>query len=71
VAWWKKRGRLTKAELVERKHQLEGEINVVAAELKRRRGRGEPTGDLETRLDGLWSRHYQTRLEIDRTDPNH
>jgi hypothetical protein len=54
--------------LVERKRQLEGQINVLASEVKRRQSRGEPAGDLQTRLDRLWSRHYQTRLEIDRTD---
>lgn len=70
MAWWNKRRPPSRAELIERKHQLEGRINVLAAEVKRRRKSGEPVGDLEARLDHLRSRHYQTRLEIDRTDPN-
>lgn len=70
MAWWNKRSHPTRAELIERKHQLEGHINVLASEVKRRRKNGEPVGDLEARLDHLRSRHYQTRLDIDRTAPN-
>jgi len=70
MAWRRKRRRPTRAELVERKHQPESQINVLAAEVKRRRNRGEPTGDVQARIDHLWSRHYQTRLEIDQTDPD-
>ena len=64
---WKKRTGPTRAELIERKHQLEGQIRVLAAELKRRRARGLSTGSLEARLDRLRTRHYETRLQIDRT----
>ena len=67
MMWWKKRTYPTRAELIERKHQLEGQINVLAAELRRRSARGEPTDSIETRLDQLRDRHHQTRLLIDRT----
>ena len=70
MIWWKKRKGPSRAELVDRKHQLEGQINVLAAELKRLGARGEPTDALEARLDQLRNRHHQTRLQIDRTDPS-
>ena len=56
----------TKAELVEKKHRLEGEINVLSAEVRRRRSRGESTAETERRLERARTLHYQTRLEIDR-----
>ena len=65
----KRRASPTRAELVRQKYLLEGQINVVAAELKRLSRRGESTQSVEARLEKLHSRHYQTRLEIDRTDP--
>mgnify|MGYP001811715292 FL=1 len=65
----KRRPGPTRAELVQQKYLLEGQINVVAAELKRLSRRGESTQSVEARLERLRSRHYQTRLEIDRTDP--
>ena len=64
-----KRRRPGRAALIERKHQLEGEINVLSAELHRRRRRGDPTSDVEKRLEQARSRHFQTRLEIDRAEP--
>jgi hypothetical protein len=67
MTWWKRRASPTRAELIERKHQLEGQINVLASELKRRSTQGEPTDSLETHLDQLRNRHHQTRLLIDRT----
>lgn len=54
---------------MERKHQLEGEINVLAAEVRRTGIRGAPTGDLQARLERLRDQHYRIRLQIDRTDP--
>ncbi len=69
MIWWKRRKPPTRPELVERKHQLEGQINVLAAELKRRGARGEPTGAVEARLNQMRNQHYQTRLQIDRTGP--
>ena len=68
--WHTKRRGPSRAELVERKRQLEGTINVLAVELKERNARNEPTGTLEERLERLRNQHYQTRLQIDRTDPD-
>jgi hypothetical protein len=65
-----RRRRPSRAELVERKHRLEGEINVLRSELRRRRGRGQPTADVERRLAQAQQQHLQTRLEIDRTAPD-
>jgi hypothetical protein len=66
VRWWKRR-RPSRQELIDRKHQLDGEIRSLAAEVRRRRSRGEDVTGLEARLGGLRRRHYETRLEIDRT----
>jgi len=66
---WLKRKRSGRAELIERKHQLEGEIRVLVAELHRRQARNEAVGDIEMRLTEARNRHYQTRLEIDRAEP--
>jgi hypothetical protein len=64
-----RRKRPSRSELVERKHRLEGEINVLRSEMRRRRGRGQSTGDVERRLARAQQQHVQTRLEIDRTAP--
>jgi len=58
-----------RAELIDRKHRLEGEISMLAAEVRRLRTSGRPTGDVTPRLEKARSKHYQTRLEIDRADP--
>lgn len=62
-----RRKRPGRTELVQRKHRLEGEINVLRSELRRRTGRGLDTADVERRLEQAQERHFQTRLEIDRT----
>lgn len=59
----------TRAELIERKHQLSGEIRALAAELRRVGARNESTAHIEDRLDRLRNLHYKTRQEIDRADP--
>lgn len=66
---WFRRTRPTRAELIERKHALEGEIRMVAAEVERLRARGVSAAGAEDRLARLRSRHYRTRQEIDRADP--
>lgn len=66
---WFRRTRPTRAELIERKYALEGEIRLLMAEVERRRAQGASTADTENRLAGLRSRHYRTRQEIDRADP--
>ena len=65
-----RRKRPSRTELVERKHQLEGEINVLRSELRRLRRSGQDTADVERRLTEAQRRHYETRLEIDRTSPD-
>lgn len=62
-----RRKRSSRAQLVQRKHTLEGEINALRAELRRQRLRGDDTTKVERRLARAQQRHYQTRLEIDRT----
>lgn len=65
-----RRKRPSRAELIERKHRLEGEINVLRAELRSRMQRGDDTAAIERRLTQAQRRHYETRLEIDRTGPD-
>lgn len=66
--WWQ-RSRPSRQELIQRKHQLAGEIRALGAEVERRRAQGEEVGDKERRLASLRHLHHQTRLEIDRTGP--
>ncbi len=68
LAPWRRR-RPSRAELIDRKHALEHEIRSLAADVERRRARNQPTGDADARLARLRSRHYQTRLAIDRAEP--
>lgn len=56
-----------RARLVDRKHQMEGEIRQLQRESRARSARGEDVGGLEARIASLQSKHYQLRLEIDRT----
>jgi hypothetical protein len=65
-----RRKRQSRASLIERKHRLEGEINVLRSELRRRQRRSHDTADVERRLAQAQQRHFQTRLEIDRTAPD-
>jgi len=62
-----RRARPKRQELIDRKHQLAGEIRSLTAEVNRRRARREPIGHLEQRLAKLRHDHHQTRLRIDRT----
>lgn len=66
--WWR-HSAPSRQQLIDRKHQLEGEIAALAAEVRRRRRRGVAVEDLETRLVTKRDRHHQTRLQIDRTAP--
>jgi hypothetical protein len=61
-----RRKRLTRAELIERKHRLEGEINTLQSDLRRQERCGQDTALTESRLARARRLHYQTRLEIDR-----
>lgn len=56
-----------RARLVDRKHQLEGEIRQLQRQSRSRAGRGEDVSDLESRITSLQAQHYQLRLKIDRT----
>jgi len=69
MRWRRRRTAPTRAQLIAQKHELEGEIGALASELRRRRSRGADIGEVEARLERLRGRHYQTRLEIDRTEP--
>ena len=60
---------LTRAELIERKHRLAGEIRSLEAERRQLAARHQPTAGVESRLDQLRNQHYRTRQEIDRADP--
>ncbi len=64
---WRRRRKPGRAELIERKHRLEGEISSLQADLKRHHRRGLPTADLEARLARLRDEHYRARLDIDRS----
>ena len=65
-----RRRRPSRVELVDRKHRLEGEINVLRGELRRLLKRGHDTAAVEHRLARAQQQHYRTRLEIDRTAPD-
>lgn len=60
----------TRAKLIQRKHDLEGQIAGLTADVRRARQRGEDATAAEARLERLQSEHHRTRLEIDRTDPD-
>jgi hypothetical protein len=62
--------RPSRADLVERKRRLEGEINALRSELRRVHASGSDAAALEQRLAAIRQRHYETRLEIDRADPD-
>jgi hypothetical protein len=66
---WARRNRPTRAALIERKHELDGQIRVLAAEIRRREARNQPTAQAENRIAHLRNLHYRTRLEIDRAQP--
>ena len=42
---------------------------MLAAEIKHRNARNEPTAEAKARIAHLRDLHYNTRLEIDRADP--
>ena len=69
VGSWRRR-RPGRAELIDRKHRLAGEITMLSAEVRRLQARGQPSAVAERRLEQARSRHYQTRLEIDQADPD-
>ena len=66
MALWRKRQSPDRRQLIERKYQLEGEIRMLVAEIRRLRARGIEVGTHEARLARLRSAHLETRLAIDR-----
>ncbi|MDJ0960210.1 MAG: hypothetical protein QNJ88_06100 [Acidimicrobiia bacterium] len=66
--WKRRRREPSRAELIARKHDLEGQIAGVRADIRRRRNRGLDAADLEAKLSRMRSEHYETRLRIDQTD---
>ena len=65
---WRRRRRPGRAELIDLKHRLAGEIRMLDAELRSRQRSGRPTGDVQRRLELTRNRHFETRLEIDRAE---
>lgn len=57
----------TRAELIDRKHRLQGEIEQLNRRIQAGNQRGENTGSLQARVEQLRHEHHQTRLRIDRT----
>ena len=65
----RRRRKPSRSRLIERKHDLEGHIAGVRAEVRRARNRGDDPASLEAKLHRLQNEHYSLRLQIDRTDP--
>lgn len=64
----RRRRQAGRAGLIQRKKQLEGEINLLRSELRRRRARGDDVGAVTRRLERAQQQHYQSRLDIDRAE---
>jgi hypothetical protein len=65
--WFRRRSsNPSRRQLIDRKHRLEGEIRMLAAEVRRLQGRGVDVGSQEAQLARLRSEHLETRLAIDR-----
>jgi hypothetical protein len=59
----------SRSRLIDRKHEIEGQIAGLRAEVRRARNRGDDPTTLEAKLQRLQNEHYSVRLRIDRTDP--
>ena len=66
---WIRGEKPTRAELIDRKHRLSGEIRAVTAALRRLEAQNGSTARLQGRLEQLQNLQYQTRQEIDRAEP--
>lgn len=60
-------GQPTRAELIDRKHRLQGEIDQLNRRIRAGNQRGENTASLQARVERLQHEHLETRLRIDRT----
>ncbi len=57
----------TRAELIDRKHRLQGEIDQLNRRIRAGSQRGDDVGALQSRVSRLREEHMRTRLKIDRT----
>ncbi|MDH3301442.1 MAG: hypothetical protein OES24_13135 [Acidimicrobiia bacterium] len=65
--WFGLDRRLSRAELIDRKHRLQGEIDQLNRRIRAGTRRGENVAPLQARVEQLRDEHHQTRLRIDRT----
>ncbi len=65
--WFRSNRRPTRAELIDRKHRLQAEIEQVNRRIRAEEGRGNDVGALQARVERLRADHMDTRLRIDRT----
>lgn len=57
----------TRAELIDRKHRLQGEIEQLNRRIRVGVQRGDDVSSLQARAERLRHEHHETRLRIDRT----
>lgn len=65
--WFRSGGRPTRAELIDRKHQLQAEIDQLNRRIQVEQARGKDVATLQAGLERLRAQHMETRLRIDRT----
>ncbi len=65
--WLGAEDRPTRAELIDRKHRLQGEIEQLNRRIRAGVQRGDDVSSLQARVERLRHEHHQTRLRIDRT----
>lgn len=65
--WFRLTSRPTRAELIDRKHELQAEIEQLRRRIRAEGARGKDVEALQARLTRLQARHMETRLRIDRT----
>ena len=57
----------TRAELIDQKHRLQGEIEQLNRQIRAGIQQGRDVGSLQASVERLRHEHHQTRLRIDRT----
>lgn len=65
--WLRLADQPTRAELIDRKHRLQGEIEQLNRRIRAGIQRGDDVSSLQARAERLRHEHHQTRLRIDRT----
>lgn len=68
--WIRAGSRPSRAELIDRKHRLQAEIDQLNGRIRAEEARGNDVGALRTRVERLRAEHMETRLRIDRTPGN-